>query len=156
MSVGEFASRSYMLGTYMPYQEKYAQEPKEADKVMIGLARLIVADRPLHLLDIGCSNGNLLRHLKREIPALRLTGAELFPEMVDQCRGDPTLSGVDFAVMDVRDLPAGPTFDIVVTNALLGRFSPMCSSGAVLVSLAFSSPVAHSLRSTGITPLSKT
>ncbi len=117
------APREYVVGAYVDYQRGYADTPRESDRVLIGLVADLVAGRPAaSLLDVGCCNGNLLRHLGRALPGLTLAGSDLFPELIDTCRADPDLAGVRFSVMDVRDLPDGPAHDVVTVNAVLHRF----------------------------------
>jgi SAM-dependent methyltransferase len=128
MKLPDSAPRAYTIGPYLKYQERYAQEPKESDKIFLALVRELAAQaapaKSLRLLDIGCSTGNLLRHLKRAMPGICLAGGELFPEIVEHCRNDPELKDVAFDVMDVRDLPTHARYDVVVASALLFRFSP--------------------------------
>jgi len=87
------------------------------------LERECEAGKKLSLLDIGCSSGNLLMHLKKLLPAVDYYGGDLFPEIIDHCRSNPDLSGVQFEVMDIRDLGDRGRFDAVVANAILHRFS---------------------------------
>ena len=56
------------LAGYNEYQSKYANDMRESDRVILAL----VANhgRGASLLDIGCSTGNLLRHIKRAFPSL--------------------------------------------------------------------------------------
>lgn len=122
------APREYVTRDYLEYQKKYAQNMRESDKVLL---RLIAgaaeqprpeADGPLRLLDIGCSNGNLLVHLRKLLPDAELHGGDLYPEILEHCRANPELAGAHFEVMDVRDLPAEPRYDVVVSNAVIHRF----------------------------------
>ena len=86
--------------------------------------REIIAGREpakIKLLDIGCSTGNLLRHLHRTFPTLSLTGGDVAESSIDHARRDPELACVHFDVMDIRSLPNG--FDIVTVNAVLYMMS---------------------------------
>ena len=118
------APRDYVVGAYVDYQRTYVEEPRESDRVLIGIVRELLGDRAdgASLLDVGCCNGNLLRHLRRALPGLRLAGSDVFPELMDTCTADPELAGMDFRVMDLRDLPDGPVHDVVTVNAVMGRF----------------------------------
>jgi SAM-dependent methyltransferase len=121
------APREYVTGEYLEYQKKYAKNIRESDKVLIRLIRKAVQGEPPRaegprLLDIGCSNGNLLLHLKNALPGVEYFGGDLFPEIVEHCRNNPDLAGVPFEVMDIRDLGDQPRFDMVVANAILSRF----------------------------------
>jgi len=136
MNLPESAPRGYVTSVYLDYQARYASDLKESDKVFISLVRRIVErskETKIRLLDIGCSAGNLLHHLRREFPQLELTGADLFPEIADRCRADPRLAGIAFDTMDLRALPSDKTFDIVIVSAVLFRFTAeefaVCCSG---------------------------
>jgi SAM-dependent methyltransferase len=123
----ESAPRGYVTGEYLDYQKRYARQIRESDKVMIELIRGALKEdsRPgkkLSLLDIGCSSGNLLLHLKRLLPDVGYYGGDLFPEIIDHCRNSPELEGIGFEVMDIRDLGDRERFDAVVVNAVLHRF----------------------------------
>jgi hypothetical protein len=61
-------------------------------------------------------------HLKDRYPELRYRGGDLFPEIVDHCRRNPKLAGVEFEVLDVRDLKSVEPADVVIVNAVLFRF----------------------------------
>lgn len=121
------ASRQYMLESYLDYQKRYADVPAERDKVMLRLLQEEVDRRggpaaELSLLDIGCSNGNLLRFLRHAYPQFILRGSDVFPDMIEQVRNDSSLKGIDFEVMDVRDFKLNKKVDIVIANAVLFRF----------------------------------
>ena len=66
-----------MLARYDDYQQRYRDSIRESDKVLIDLIREAAAGRPARLLDIGCSTGNLLRHIRRLVPGLDLHGGDL-------------------------------------------------------------------------------
>lgn len=106
---------------YNLYQQRYAEEPREGDKILIQLVRdaalpRLRAGEKVTALDIGCSTGNLLFHLRRAIPELDLVGGDLASAAIDACKADPRLYGIRFEVMDVLALPRH-RFDIVVSNA---------------------------------------
>jgi SAM-dependent methyltransferase len=121
-SYGEYAS-----GEYLEYQKKYAGQIRESDRVIIEMVRDIVERRgsqpgPLSLVDIGCSSGNLLLHLKHQVPGVVLTGGEVYPKIVEECRKNRALSGVKFEEMDLLKLNRRREFDIVVANAVCCLF----------------------------------
>jgi SAM-dependent methyltransferase len=80
------------------------------------------------ILDIGCGYGDLLRAIRRWAnkrnlkPAL--LGVDLNPETIRIAR-DATdqADEIDFAVMDVFDLPPGRTFDIIVSSLVTHHLS---------------------------------
>jgi SAM-dependent methyltransferase len=104
------------IPTYIAYQSKYIGEARESDKVIIELLRGASGE----LLDIGCSTGNLLRHVQAALPALSLTGGEMSDAQLDACKADPSLS-MNFEKLDILNLPAN-RFDYIVANAILYGF----------------------------------
>lgn len=121
----DYLPREYLRSTtelYNTYQERYAEQPRESDKVLIRLIASAIAPRletgeKISLLDIGCSTGNLLFHLKNALPGLDLTGGDLAESAIEGCRTNPRLAGINFQVMDIFDLPVG-RFDVIVANAV--------------------------------------
>lgn len=105
---------------YISYQEKYRLSPRESDRVLIELATRD-ADKPLRVLDIGCSTGNLLRHLRDVAPHFHLIGGEMSDAQLEACRQDKTLAGISFEKLDILNLPKN-SFDIIIANAILYGF----------------------------------
>jgi SAM-dependent methyltransferase len=123
-SYHEYVTDETFLRDYNAYQAKYAQQIRESDKVLIGLVRDIAArrdavSRPLRVLDIGCSTGNFLLHLKRLVPGLEITGGDLAESSLAACRANPDLAGIHFRTLDLLDLPNDPRYDVIVVNAVL-------------------------------------
>lgn len=109
---------------YTDYQRRYLAEPRESDRVLIGHVAAALAARTRNgtrprVLDIGCSTGNLMRHLARALPEADLWGGELMPEALAVCRAAPDLAGMTFAEMDLLDLGHPGAFDVIVVNAVL-------------------------------------
>lgn len=109
---------------YLEYQQRYSDEPRESDKVILRHVAEAVADLrqrgidPI-VVDVGCSTGNLLVHLRRALPDVRLAGGEYSEESLTACRGNPMLVGVDLEHMDITDLRAPARFDVAIVNAVL-------------------------------------
>jgi SAM-dependent methyltransferase len=119
-SYGDYAS-----GEYLEYQSRYASTIRESDRRLIEMIRDAAGkdlERGLRLVDIGCSSGNFLLHLKHHLPGLRLTGGDAFPGIPEKCRANPDLAGIEFEMMDLLDLQGEGRFDIVVVNAVLFLF----------------------------------
>lgn len=114
---------------YSEYQQRYAVNPRESDKksarlllqALLASATRVEAPR---ILDIGCSTGNFLRHLRRVMPSAYLVGGDLMELVVDQCRQAPDLTGVKFELMDVFNIPLDHPFDAIVANAVNVYFEP--------------------------------
>lgn len=125
----KFAYHDYVkderfLAEYNAYQARYADTIRESDKVILSIVKDLVAKadgRTLRLLDIGCSTGNLLKHLKRVVPGVQYTGGDLAQSSLEMCRKNPDLSGVAFEEMDILNLPAD-AFDVIIVNAVLYMF----------------------------------
>lgn len=102
---------------YAEYQERYARNMRESDRVLLELVKG-EADRlggTASLLDIGCSTGNFLRHVARALPNLKLTGGDMAADVVEQCRAQPDLAGIEFEVMDMTAMTG--RYGLVVANA---------------------------------------
>jgi SAM-dependent methyltransferase len=120
-SYREYVGDEKFLAEYNSYQRKYAQTIRESDRVLVAMVKERVAltdGGPLDLLDIGCSTGNLLLHIKRLVPGVNLTGGDLALSSIDECRRNSKLEGIAFEVMDLLALPAAH-YDIVIVNAVL-------------------------------------
>ena len=108
------------MAHYIAYQKRYAKNIRESDKVLLDL--IARAPNAKTLLDIGCSTGNLLRHIHKAFPALALTGGDLSDVQLQECRNDAELRGIRFEALDIRHLPPR-RFDVVVANAILYGFA---------------------------------
>ena len=112
---------------YVAYQQRYVDNIRESDRVILGivnelLGQLARSAAAPELLDIGCSTGNLLRHLKRAFPSLTLVGGDLSDVQLDVCRKDPELRGISFVRADLKALPPDRKYDLIVANAILYGF----------------------------------
>ncbi len=107
------------LAYYNDYQKRYAGQIAERDKVLLGLVAEHIKGKGT-LLDVGCSTGNLLLHLKRAFPDLDLTGGELAESSLADARANPELSQVEFRVMDMLAIPG--RYDCIIANAVAVYF----------------------------------
>lgn len=118
-SYDHYVKDEAFLAYYNEYQKRYASRIAERDKVLLG----IIADKTRgagSLLDIGCSTGNLLLHLKRAFPKLSLTGGELAESSLTDARANRELDGVHFQTMDMLDIPG--QYDCIIANAVAVYF----------------------------------
>jgi len=112
---------------YTDYQSKYVSKPRESDKVF--LQRLtqvpMIRNKPFRLLDIGCSNGNLLRHIKERFPHMELVGIDLNAEVIEICRTSEALKEIKFFAVSAFELRTvfKQEFDLVIANAMLHPLS---------------------------------
>jgi SAM-dependent methyltransferase len=125
------------IRSYIAYQERYAKDARDSDKKLIELLGHLLAEhapagRQARVLDIGCSTGNLLVHLRRAFPSLDLTGGDLSELSIAGCKANPALAGVSLEVMDILRLAERPMrYDIVVTNAILYGFTDDLFAGSL-------------------------
>jgi len=108
---------------YIDYQKKYFGAIRRSDAVLLEMtARRVGAHATpdqFRLLDIGCSTGGLLFHLKGAFPKARLEGGDLSHSQIADCRNNPDLAGIHFDVMDLMKLhEAGPRYDVIIANAI--------------------------------------
>jgi len=112
---------------YIKYQQRYREQIRESDKVILEMVRELLAGPfqgcKVSCLDIGCSTGNLLFHLRRAFPDIELTGGDFAESQVESCRADKTLAGIQFEMMDMLNIEDQRIFDIVISNAVLYMFS---------------------------------
>ena len=126
-SYDDYVKDEAFLKEYHAYQNKYAGNLRESDKVLIRMvaeafSRHDSANGRFKLLDIGCSTANLLLHLKNLFPDIELVGGELAESSLQVCRANPKLNGIRFERMDMLDLPYKAEFDVIVANAVAVYF----------------------------------
>lgn len=111
------------MAQYREYQRKYATKIRESDRKLIALVAAHVGDGHGNtLLDMGCSTGNLLLHLKHAFPALALEGSDLAAEIIASDQRNPELAGITFTVRDMLEMADTPQYDVVTSNAALMFF----------------------------------
>jgi SAM-dependent methyltransferase len=118
-SYEKYVKDENFLAFYNDYQKRYAGQIAERDKVMLGLIAEKTQGRG-KLLDIGCSTGNLLLHIKRAFPEMALTGGELAEPSLAAARGNPELAGIEFRTMDMLDIQG--RYDCITANAVTYLF----------------------------------
>ena len=123
-----YVSNPDLARRYEAYQNRYSGQIRESDKILIEKIRELhdgplAGRRPLRLLDIGCSTGNLLRHLRKSVDGLQLTGGDLMESHLDACRRDPELNGVGFERIDATRIGVRSRYDIITTVAVLYMFN---------------------------------
>jgi cyclopropane fatty-acyl-phospholipid synthase-like methyltransferase len=119
----KFVADADAIRRYNTYQNKHKVQIRESDKILIDqVARLAGESRDVRLLDIGCSTGNLLFHLKNRVQGLRLEGADLASSSIEECRRDADLAGIEFNIRDICSLPQDDPYDIIIANAVTVYF----------------------------------
>lgn len=119
-SYSDYVNDTQFLDGYNAYQARYAEQIPERDKVMLRLIAGLTAGEPKRLLDIGCSTGNLLMHIRRFFPKLELTGGELAESSLAIAQQNPELEGVRLQKMDM--LAISGKYDVIVSNAVTYLF----------------------------------
>lgn len=135
----DYVGNEAHMREYAQYQSKYAHTIRESDRKLIDLiARHIGDGADRKLLDMGCSTGNLLLHLRNRFPQLHLAGADVVASVIEANRANSNLTGVEFSVVDMLEMPGDRQYDVVVANAALmffdaGEFErAVCSLGRAL------------------------
>lgn len=114
---------------YLDYQGKYLTQPRESDKVFLRRLDLLgnkvseSQQKPLRILDVGCSNGNLLRRIKDSFPQFDLVGIDLSADAIAGCKKMEELKGrgIQFFVGSALELSTmfKEEFDLVIANAMV-------------------------------------
>jgi trans-aconitate methyltransferase len=113
-----------MRDKYAAYQSRYRTTLKESDKELLALVSEAVDGDGTGrtIVDIGCHTGNLLFRLKQRHPRAVLVGWDIFPPIIESCRADPELAGIEFEVMNVLDIKPQALADVTILSAVLFRF----------------------------------
>ncbi|GGR64186.1 trans-aconitate 2-methyltransferase [Nocardioides luteus] len=100
--------------------ERYLTYSDERGRPFVELLRRVDADHPKTVVDLGCGPGNLTALAAERWPTARVVGLDSSSAMVDKARA--SVSGIDFAVADLRDWAesAAPgSVDVLLSNATL-------------------------------------
>jgi trans-aconitate 2-methyltransferase len=97
---------------------QYQKFNDERGRPFFDLLARIDADKPAHVVDLGCGPGNLTVALAGRWPGAEVTGVDSSPEMIEaaQALAGPRLA---FALGDVRDWQPAATPDVIISNAVL-------------------------------------
>lgn len=110
---------SYMNDVY--HKKKYTK-PKEIFKKLINFLKKEDKKRELSLIDIGCANGELLFHLRRSFPYLKLTGADVDNKLLDKAK-KVCPKNINFLKMNVLNIKKNTEkFDIIILSGVLSIF----------------------------------
>jgi SAM-dependent methyltransferase len=124
MSYDDYVKDDNFLKQYNEYQRKYAAQTPERDKVTLEITKRLISAQGGNgrILDIGCSTGNLLVHLKRAFPKAELVGGELAEKSLEAAKANPELRSVTLEKMDMLNISRRGEFDVVVSNAVTYLF----------------------------------
>ena len=117
----DYIKNTKFLEEYNLYQKRYSKNMRDSDRVLTNfICNHVTKTEFKHeptLLDIGCSTGNLLLHLKRLLPGIDMTGGDLAISSIKEAQNNPDLSGISFKEMDIFNLPDNK-YDIIIANAV--------------------------------------
>ena len=86
------------------FASEYAERFMNIDLYRIHISKfcdLIYSKKP-NILELACGPANVTRYLKQRFPDSKIVAIDLAPRMIDIAR--QMVNGVDFRVMDVRDI----------------------------------------------------
>ncbi len=120
----DYVGDKKFMSDYADYQQRYAENIRESDRAILDLVRPLVgkSDEQLKLIDIGCSTGNLLLHLKHAFPDLALVGGEMPDSILEANRSNSSLAGIEFVYTDLINLELEAAYDIATINAVFYLF----------------------------------
>ena len=109
---------------YLRYQKKYQKNIRESDKKIIEKIKLLKqkdSKCEFRLLDVGCSSGNLLFHIKSIFPDFYLYGFDLDSKAITSCKLDSKLKGIKFTAESCLEMGhlSSENFNIVILNAIV-------------------------------------
>lgn len=113
-----YATDAAHMERYRDYQARYASRMRESDRTLIEWIRDSLSSDGGDLLDVGCSTGNLLIHLRHQLPGLRLSGIDLSAETIAANAENPALADMRFSTADIVSEPLDGTFDVITCNAI--------------------------------------
>lgn len=117
-----YTSKSEYFSDYLDYQRRYRERPRESDKRLVELLenqiKPVAHEKTPSIVDLGCSNGNLLYLLKNTFSHAKLFGIDFSRDSIDLCRRDPDLSGIAFEHKDILTLNMSKAYDVVILNAV--------------------------------------
>jgi SAM-dependent methyltransferase len=116
------AEREALISRYNTYQAKYVENIRESDRAIIehilqAIDRSGKKPADCRLLDIACSTGSLLIHLRKAFPDMKLAGVDLETSSINTARANELLKGVELFVEDATKLDFSSEFDFIITNA---------------------------------------
>ena len=111
------------------YWRKYADNPRECDKVTLGIVtELLGPDTRAAVADVGCFSGNLLHLLRGSLPQAELAGYDIVDAVIERNRRNTGLAGIAFHAADILDFTPDRQFDLVITNAMIGTLQDVAAA----------------------------
>ena len=96
--------------------DRYLVYADERARPFVDLLARVGAERPAHVVDLGCGPGNLTALLAERWPGAAVEGVDSSPEMVERARASD-IERVRFDVGDVRSWRPAEPVDVLIANA---------------------------------------
>ena len=114
-----FADRKVESALYGVLQRRFLNEPKECDRVVGDLlAKLLPERNDVLVLDVGCGNGQALKHLSERFLTWTFSGIDLRP-----VAGVEVWPGAQFKVADLFDHEPVLPMDVIVCQSVTYSFT---------------------------------
>ena len=110
---------------YIYLKEDYYKNKKETFSFLIDiLQKQKMANSSI--LDLGCSKGELLYHIKKELPKItKLTGLDYSSDLISAAKEQTALKGIDLKVGDAQNFTLNESFDFIVCAGTTGYFDSL-------------------------------
>ena len=110
---------------YIYLTEDYYKNKKETFTFLIDLIKTNAPDN-YSLLDIGCARGELLYHIKNDIPNFSyLHGIDYSSDLIESAKKLDLVNDVKFSVGDAEHIKLKENFDLIVCSGLTGYFDSL-------------------------------
>lgn len=110
---------------YIYFEEDYYKNKKETFSFLIDILKRFNKDN-FSLLDLGCSRGELLYHIKNDLPNYsKLFGLDYSKNLIKNAEGQEFLKDVDFKVGDAQNFKLNQKFDFIVCSGVVGYFDSL-------------------------------
>lgn len=121
-----YPNDGHYMPIYMAYQRKWRSSTREFEKISINTIanylNSLSQNEKAKILDIGCSTGNFLKHVRDNDIKAELYGGDLSESSIQACKKDPALTGINFEVLDLLNVTQSGAFDVVNAGAVLYGF----------------------------------
>jgi trans-aconitate 2-methyltransferase len=98
---------------------KYVEFGNHRDRPYFDLTARVLAEKPRHVVDLGCGPGNLTATLAERWPQADVVGIDSSAEMLRQTAAQARSANLSFALQDITEWMPSDQTDVVVSNAAL-------------------------------------
>ncbi len=117
----DYALNQREMITYIKSQERYVRQIRQSDQIILEKLHHYSLGRDEYefsLLDMGCSTGNLLRHIQNLFPHWHLEGMDMSPEAIKVCLEEPELKNLRFHEGDLLYFQSSQKYDFITLSAV--------------------------------------